>query len=368
MEDVNERYARHYSLKGFGPEGQQKLSDSKVLVIGAGGLGCPALQYLAAAGVGIIGISDTDTVSITNLQRQVLYGTADVGKKKAEVAAQRLAQLNNEIAIVTHECAISNYNALDIISDYDLVLDCTDNFASRYAINDACVLLQKPLIFGAIYLYEGQVAVFNVAGPDGNKTNYRHLFPDPPDPSEVANCNEVGVLGVLPGIIGTLQATEAIKYITGIGEILANRVLTMNLLNYDTIILEIEEQEVKNIPSDRSAFEAMDYQQFCGIANGGVKTLESAIFTLRISEENTVVIDVRELGELPVPGFKHIRVPLSALQQHIPEIMEQNILLFCQSGKRSLKAGQLLSSHFGESKQISHLGGGIIALHEKPYG
>jgi len=369
MDNLNPRYARHYSLEGFGKEGQEKLTKAKVLVIGAGGLGCPALQYLAAAGVGTIGIADADTVSITNLQRQVLFGTDDIGKPKAEVAARRLRNLNPGIEIVTYNTVVTNANAWDIIEEYDVVIDCTDNFASRYTINDACVLLDKPLVFAAIYQYEGQVAVFNVADENGNKTSYRHLFPEPPDPMEVADCNEAGVLGVLPGVIGTLQATEAIKLITGIGEVLANRLLTINLLTYDTFVIDIGGQAAieDKSPADRAAFEAMDYEWLCGSAVANVGTLEAGIFKERVDDEDTLVIDVREAGELPTADFDNVNIPLSDLNNGIPDIRERNIILFCQSGKRSLKAGQLLSEHFGATKNISHLKGGIIALHENSH-
>ncbi len=366
MDKQNPRYARHYSLKGFGPEGQEKLTNAKLLVIGAGGLGCPALQYLAAAGVGTIGIADADVVSISNLQRQVLFGTNDVGKPKVEVADQRLNDLNNEITIVTYNQGITTANAFDIIEEYDVVLDCTDTFASRYLINDACVLLDKPLIFGAIYLYEGQVAVFNVTDPEGNMTNYRHLFPEPPDPLEVADCNEAGVIGVLPGIIGILQATEAIKLIAGIGDVLENKLLTMNLLSHETFIVQINAEAGvgSKIPTNRAEFEAMDYEWLCGSAANGVNVLETNAFVTKIFEEDTIVIDVREAGEMPEADFKNVNIPISVLNNGIPEITEQNIILFCQSGKRSLSAGRLFREYYGVSKHISHLKGGITALQE----
>jgi molybdopterin/thiamine biosynthesis adenylyltransferase/rhodanese-related sulfurtransferase len=366
MENYNTRYARHYSLKDFGHEGQQKLANAKVLVIGAGGLGCPVLQYLAAAGVGTIGLADNDVVSISNLQRQVLYNTEDVGKAKAAVAALKLQQLNPEITIESYKMMVSNDNASDLIASYDIVIDCTDNFAARYLINDACVLLDKPLIFGAVYQYEGQVAVFNVADANGIKTNYRNLFATPPDPLEVADCNEAGVLGVLPGFIGIMQATEAIKLLTGLGEVLINKLLTFSLLDNMIFIIEIAEDDtvLELMPHDEATFKNTDYNWLCGVSMAGVADLDAASFLQKMNRPDTLVIDVREADELPKAHFSNLNIPLSALSDKMSEIVVSNIVLFCQSGKRSLKAGQMLLEKFGNSKKVSHLRGGIIALQE----
>lgn len=370
MQDINQRYARHYSLKGFGTEGQEKLAVAKILVIGAGGLGCPALQYLAAAGVGTIAIMDHDRVSLSNLQRQVLFTTEDIGKPKAEIAATKLKSLNPEITITHSNEAITTLNALELIASYDITIDCTDNFASRYLINDACVLLDKPLIFGAISQYEGQVSVFNVADLNHNKVNYRHLFPVPPNPLEVQDCNEAGVLGVLPGIIGTLQATEAIKIITGIGEVLTGKLLTFNLLNYATYIFELsaDDSVFKLIPKDTVAFKATDYEWLCGMKAAGINELTPQQFLSVRDRYDTVIIDVREDDELPKANFANTALPLSIMSSKIPDIEAENIILFCQSGKRSLKAGQLLLDKYKGKKNISHLRGGILALQEYNYG
>src|SRR5690606_31025475 len=203
----NERYSRHYQLAGFGKEAQELLVKSSVLIIGAGGLGCPVLQYLVAAGIGKIGIVDHDTIELNNLQRQVLFNTDEVGLSKAKVAAEKLRILNPEVQIQEYITQLSAKNAAGLIEAYDVVVDCTDNFATRYLVSDACMLLDKPLVFGAIFQYEGQVAVFNVAGDNGVKTTYRHLFPVPPSQLDAPDCNTAGVLGGLPGTIGTLQAT-----------------------------------------------------------------------------------------------------------------------------------------------------------------
>ena len=366
MENYNARYSRHYSLQDFGTKGQQKLEKAKVLVIGAGGLGCPVLQYLVASGIGTIGIVDHDIISLSNLQRQVLYTTDDIGKDKATVACKRLLSLNPEISITGYAIALSSKNAIKLIRAYDIIVDCTDNFASRYLINDACVLLEKPLVFGAIYQYEGQVAVFNIEDENKNKTNYRHLFPKPPKPDEVQNCNEAGVLGVLPGIIGLMQAGEVIKLLTGIGEVLVNRLLTFSLLNYELYVIEINmEVSVSDlIPKDEITFEATEYNLLCGLASTKIETLSVIDFLDQVSNNDTIVIDVREKDELPKADFKYCALPLSGLSEKIPEISERTILLFCQSGKRSLIAGALLLEKFGTTKKISHLKDGINALKE----
>lgn len=364
MENYNQRYARHYLLKDFGFENQQKLAEAKVLVIGAGGLGCPVLQYLAASGVGTIGIADDDLISLSNLQRQVLYSTWDIGFAKAAVAKLKLQQLNPEITIESLRMVISSENALQVIDPYDVVIDCTDNFAARYLINDACVLLNKPLIFAAVYQYEGQLAVFNVADNAGNKANYRHLFAIPPDPLEVADCNEIGVLGVLPGIIGMMQANEALKLITGIGEVLINKIMTFSMLTYDSLIIDIATDSSVDVylPKDKTAFKNTNYNWLCGSSIKDIEDLGAQSFLQRINQPDTMVIDVRECNELPKVDFLNLSVPLRALSDRIPEIEAHNIILFCQSGKRSLKAAQLLYEKFGASKKISHLKGGIIAL------
>lgn len=366
MEQENQRYARHYSLKDFGVQGQQKLTAARVLVIGAGGLGCPALQYLAAAGVGTISVMDPDTVSLSNLQRQVLFTTADIGKPKAEVAAARLRALNPDIHIRFYAEAITTANALDLIPQYDVLVDCTDNFAARYLINDACVLLDKPLVFGAVFQYEGQVSVFNSANSDGNKANYRHLFPTPPSPLDVQDCNETGVLGVLPGIIGTLQATEVIKLITGIGEVLAGRLLAFNLVNYQSFTFDISTGIPLTglLPFDKAAFKATDYEWLCGTKATDVNELSASDF-LRVDDiSDTLFIDVREIPELPKLNMGYVAFPLSALTVRVPDIAENNIILFCQSGKRSLTAAQLFLDKYKGQKNISHLKGGILALQE----
>jgi len=366
MENYNERYARHYALSDFGFEGQQKLLNAKVLVIGAGGLGCPVLQYLVAAGIGEIGIVDHDVISLSNLQRQTLYSTNDVGKMKVEVAFQKLQQLNPEIKINIYPLELTSKNAWEIISEYEIMVDCTDNFATRYLVNDACVLLEKTLIFGAVYKYEGQVAVFNANPKTENRINYRHLFPKPPKPEEVQNCNEVGVLGLLPGIIGMMQANEVIKIITDLGEILDGKLLTFNMLSYEIFTVDISnDNAVENlIPENREAFELTDYNFLCGVSAVDIQDVSPEDFIEKMSNSDSLIIDVREIGELPKADFKHLQIPISELNDRFSEIKNENLVLFCQTGKRSLKAAEILLEHFGNQKKISHLKGGITALQQ----
>lgn len=361
---TDERYARHFALKGFGAEAQQKLLQASVLVVGAGGLGCPVLQYLAASGVGAIGIVDFDTVSISNLQRQVLFHTEDVGEPKVAIAALRLAKLNPDVKVVPYHMAVGTSNAALLVGQYDLVVDCTDNFATRYLLNDVCVLLDKPLVFGAIFQFEGQVAVFNVATPDGRKVHYRHLFPVPPGAEEVPNCNQAGVLGVLPGAIGVLQATEVIKLITGIGEPLVGKLLTLNLLNYSTYIVELSDytDTPLSMPSSLEELQALDYAVLCGSAARGVAVLTPEDFPALVYKTDTVVVDVREPDEQPRLPFPNLNIPLATLKERVGDLSDRHIIVLCQSGKRSLTGAGILIEKLGEHRKISHLEGGVNAL------
>ena len=358
-----ERYQRQIILKGFGLAGQQKLLQAKVLVIGAGGLGCPALQYLAGTGIGCIGIVDDDMVSLTNLHRQVLYAVHDIGQSKAIKAKEKLQQLNPEINIIAYKERLTTQNALAIIGGFDIVIDGTDNFASRYLINDACVLMKKPLVYGAVSQFEGQVAVFNYQNNDDTATvNYRDLFPHPPKDDEVLNCAEAGVLGVLPGIIGTMQASEAIKLITGIGKPLINLLLTYNVLNNSMFELSISSnaEKISLIPNNENDFKLMDYEWLCSSANKEYE-IDGATFNNFLLEKNIAFIDVRELDELPlITAFNHTQTPLSQFIKNIPAIENGTIILFCQSGKRSRQAVQILLDAVGNSKKIFSLKGGII--------
>ena len=368
MSDQNlyERYHRQIILPEFGKEGQQKLLEAKVLVIGAGGLGCPALQYLTAAGIGTIGIVDDDVVALNNLHRQVLYSVNDIGLSKAERATHILQQLNPDIKIISYNERLVNRNALMLFDEYDIIIDGTDNFSTRYMINDACVLLNKPLVYGAISQFEGQVSVFNSqlrqSAESNEAVNYRDLFPEPPKEGEVLNCAEAGVLGILPGIIGTMMANETIKLITGIGEPLINQLLTYNALNNQVYLLNLSaRKETRSlIPKDKRAFLQMDYVWLCS-SPVQQSEIDPDIFNDMIANGNVDVIDVREPHEIPaVNEFKHLKIPLAQLADNNSVIKSENVIAFCQSGKRSLQAAKILSGIFGDSKKIYSLRGGIV--------
>ena len=365
-----ERYERQILLKELGVLGQQKLLAAKILVVGAGGLGCPMLQYLAAAGVGTIGIIDDDTVALHNLHRQVLYTVHDIGKPKAERAAYCLAQLNPDINIIAFQKRLWNNNALEIFKDFDIILDGSDNFATRYLVNDACVIMHKPMVYGAISRFEGQVAIFNYKRSNVEKpVNYRDLFPTAPKVWEVQNCAEAGVIGVLPGIIGMIMANEAIKLITGIGEALIDRLLIYNLLNNQSyhICITHNHSSEASVPKDKQAFLEMDYDWFCGnIVSNEVVEIDQPTFQNFILDGSVDIVDVREMHEYPhVTEFEHMHIPLSVLEKLYVQIQKEKVILFCQSGKRSLQAAQLLKNIFGTQKKIFSLKEGIVSWKNK---
>ncbi|HET8837486.1 MAG TPA: HesA/MoeB/ThiF family protein [Flavobacteriaceae bacterium] len=351
------RFERQKKLPGFGSEGQKKLSESRILVIGAGGLGCPALLYLAAAGVGTLGIADGDSIGESNLNRQTLFGQNDIGKSKAETAANVLKEKYPEIDFNIIPHFLKAENALDVLKSYDLVLDGSDNFGTRYMLNDACLLLKIPLIMGAIYQYEGQLMVFNF---EENPMNYRDIYPIPPKSDEIPNCSETGVLGVLPGIIGNLQAAEAIKIRTGIGEVLKNKVLFYNLKTcafYD-VAIEPNPDSQKDIPISEEEFKQRDYQISCGLAE--IISWEKA---LDWSENigNSKLIDIRELDEEPIVENRAFeKIPMKKLMENPEQIMDvENIFLFCKSGQRSELLAEKLKELFPE-KKICSIRGGIL--------
>ncbi len=355
-------------LPGFGKARQDRLLAARVLVVGVGGLGSPALQYLAAAGIGKIGIIDYDFVELSNLQRQTIFSMADLGKSKAVVAKEKINQLNPELAIDAYPEKLTTRNGLDLVSRYDLVLDGTDNFSTRYLINDACVLLGKPFIYGAVLRYEGQVAVFNLPDPKQEETtNYRDLFPAPPSPQTVPNCNEAGVLGVLPGIIGTMQAAEAIKICTGIGKPLLNTMLTFNLLNNSFFSFAITKAAKKNAvyPATPDAFRKFNYEWFCG-QHINLPEMTANAFDILRKKEELLVIDVRELGEEPiVQEFSYVQIPLSKWPSAIDDISpDKKIIFFCLSGVRSQRALAMFKERFPMREAYS-LHGGIIAWKEQ---
>lgn len=356
------RFERQINLRGFGEEGQKKLKAASVLVVGAGGLGCPALLYLSAAGIGRIGIVDGDTISVSNLNRQILFNESDEGKMKADMAGERIREKYNDIRVEIFSVYLRNENTFSILSEYDIVLDCTDNFSVRYMLNDACILLNKPFVYAAIYAYEGQVSLFNAENKDKVKYNYRDLFPVPSDPFQVPNCAETGVLGVLPGIIGTMQAAEAIKYLVGIGTTLSGSVLYYNVAEQQTYKMDIASNPLVqyNAPETEDGFLKFDYSFSCPSVS--VIDWEEADMIFEYSPEETLFVDVREYGELPeVKYISCVQLPLSVLpRKHLALVRAKTILLFCQHGARSEKAALLLSGIY-PGKSFYSIRGGIMA-------
>jgi molybdopterin/thiamine biosynthesis adenylyltransferase/rhodanese-related sulfurtransferase len=355
-----DRFQRQLILKNFGKDAQQKLWQAKVLVVGAGGLGCPALQYLSAIGIGNIGIVDHDRVSLSNLHRQILFSSNDLGKLKTEVVKEKLFAQNDQINFSLFTFQLDQTNAISILSNFDVVIDCSDNFKVRYIMNDACLLLNKPLIFGAVYQYEGQVGVFNYQAPF---TNYRDLFPSSPSSTDTPNCEEAGVFNITTGIIGLWQAAEAIKIITGIGEVLSNKLLTYNALNSSIYAIEIlkNKNSCLNIPATENELLSFDYDQFCGLPSSHKDSVSPEEFDSLIESNNVQIIDIRNEHELPkVEELNAFQIPLSSLKNNIELLeKEKQIVLFCHSGIRTQTALELLQDEFHMSN-VSHLEGGIV--------
>lgn len=329
--EEQKQYNRHLILDKIGKEGQLKLKQAKVLVIGAGGLGCPILQYLAAAGVGAIGIIDHDVIDQSNLQRQILYTTEDIGKSKAETAALRLGKLNPFVKFTVYKEQLTKKNALSLFSLYDVIVDGSDNFATRYLTNDAAIITNKPLVYGAIFKFEGQVSVFNYKG----SASYRCLYPSPPNPEESPNCSEIGVLGVLPGIIGSLQASETIKIICGIGEVLANKLFMFNTLSMRQMTLKFEktsQAEIRKLEED--------YEFFCGISKVSKEIAQQELED-NLSKYN--LLDVRELWEREEHHIGGQHIPLGELENRYTELrLDKPVVVYCKSGKRSARAIEFL--------------------------
>lgn len=351
------RYSRHLLLSDIGESGQKKLKAAKVLVIGAGGLGCPVLQYLAAAGVGKLGVIDMDVLEESNLQRQILYTVQDVGTNKALAARKRLLNLNPFISIEAYPYALTTENALDLFRAYDLIVDGTDNFATRYMVNDACVITNKPLVYGSIFRFEGQVAVFNYKeGP-----SYRCLFPEPPAPNEVPNCSEVGVLGVLPGIIGAMQANEALKIILGLGEVLTGKLLVYNALNTQSLVLNINTNHavITKTKELEKEFKTTNYQLFCGMEQA-TEIIEISAADLAKDLANYTIVDVRELWEQPrYTELAGINIPLPRLLLSADQIPKNKpVVVICAKGIRSKIAIQQLQEQLGYTN-LKNLTGGI---------
>jgi adenylyltransferase/sulfurtransferase len=367
------RYSRHLIMPEVGMEGQLKLKSAKVALIGTGGLGAPLGMYLAAAGVGRIGLVDFDVVDFTNLQRQVIHGTKDVGKKKLDSAAETMLDINPYVEIDRHETALTSENALDILKDYDIVVDGTDNFPTRYLVNDACVLLGKPNVYGSIFRFEGQATIF--AYPGG--PCYRCLYPEPPPPGLVPSCAEGGVLGILPGTIGLIQATETVKLILGIGEPLIGR-----LVLYDALAMRFRELKLRRNPEcpvcgDHPAItKLIDYQEFCGVPNqrheeapmqasndGDIDPVEVKAKIDR--GDRFVLIDVREPHEYQICNIPQAKlIPLGDLPKRVNELNSADeIIAHCKSGMRSAKAVDFLKQ--AGFKKVRNMKGGILAWSDK---
>jgi molybdopterin/thiamine biosynthesis adenylyltransferase/rhodanese-related sulfurtransferase len=357
------RYSRHLLLPAFGVEGQKRLKNARVLVIGAGGLGSPALLYLAAAGVGTLGIVDFDVVEESNLQRQIIHGQSDVGRPKAQSARDAIAELNPMVTVRLHEFRLEPDNAVDLFAQYDLILDGTDNFATRYLVNDAAALAGKPYVWGSIYRFEGQVAVFWEAAPDGpdgqvRALNYRDLYPEPPPPGLVPSCAEGGVLGVLCASIASVMGTEAIKLITGIGEPLLGR-----LLIYDALAMSSRTITVRKDPASPPITGLVDYEALCGTTPSGEPGLSPAELRTLLASGSVTLIDVREAAEWAINHIDGaVLVPKSALDSGdglalLPA--DRTPVLYCKSGIRSAQALEIVKK--AGFTTARHLEGGIVA-------
>jgi adenylyltransferase/sulfurtransferase len=361
------RYSRHLILPEVGMEGQQKLKAARVLCVGTGGLGSPLAFYLAAAGVGTLGLVDFDVVDLSNLQRQIIHSTKDIGRKKLDSAAEKLIALNPALNVVKHETMLSSANALEILEDYDIVADGTDNFPTRYLVNDACVLLGKPNVYGSIFRFEGQASVF--ATEDG--PCYRCLYPEPPPPGLVPSCAEGGVLGILPGLVGVIQATEVIKLILGKGQSLVGRLLLV-----DSLSMRFRELKLRKNPecpvcgTNPTVTQLIDYDQFCGIAPETPATaiMKNGIPQITVKElkrrldsgEDVQLIDVREPYEYQIAQIGGKLIPQNDIPQRLAELdRTREIVVQCRSGGRSQKIAEFLKQAGYE--KVVNLAGGILA-------
>ncbi len=355
-----QRYSRHLIRPDVGVGGQRKLKAARVLIVGAGGLGSPVALYLAAAGVGTLGLADFDVVDVTNLQRQVLHGSPDVGRPKLESARDRIGDINPHVTVETHETRLTSENARELVREYDVVIDGTDNFASRYLVNDACVLEGVPNAFGSIFRFEGQASVFATAhGPC-----YRCLFREPPGAGEVPSCAEGGVLGVLPGLIGTIQATEALKLLLGIGDTLIGRLLLVDTLPMRFRTLKVRRDPTCPACGTRTLRELIDYEQFCGLAapkTADIREILPGTLVQRLAAGEVIeLLDVREQEEWALGHLAGARnIPLGALKAAIPILpRDREIVAYCKSGGRSAQAVKLLlNAGFTE---VSSLSGGTL--------
>jgi molybdopterin/thiamine biosynthesis adenylyltransferase/rhodanese-related sulfurtransferase len=361
------RYARHISLPEVGIEGQQKLKAARVLCVGAGGLGSPLALYLAAAGIGTLGIVDFDVVDASNLQRQIIHTTNDIGRRKLDSAEEKLTALNPGVKVIKHETILTSENALEILKDYDIVADGTDNFPTRYLVNDACVLLGKPNVYGSVFRFEGQASVFATReGPC-----YRCLYPEPPPPGTVPNCAEGGVLGILPGLVGVIQATEVIKLVLAKGDLLIGRLLLV-----DALAMRFRELKLRKNPQcpvcgdNPTVTRLIDYQQFCGLApqSSKEKTLNSGIPQITVQElkrrldagDDIMILDVREPYEYKIANIGGTLIPQNEVPRRLAEIdRNREIVVQCRSGGRSQRIAEFLAAQ--GYPNVKNLAGGILA-------
>ncbi|MGJ8660999.1 MAG: ThiF family adenylyltransferase [Bacteroidota bacterium] len=363
--EEQEQYSRQIRLQGFGVEAQEKLKSAKVLVVGAGALGCPVLLYLVGAGVGAIAIVDGDKIDLSNLHRQTLYSLEDIGKSKAKIAETKLKERNPNIKIVSFETFLTTENAFELAKDYDIVIDGTDNFPTRYLINDVCVLADKMNVHGSIQQFSGQVSVFNGLQNDGNRSpNYRDLFPVPPNPNDVVSCAEGGVIGALPGIIGSMMAMECIKIITGIGEPLFGKLYQYNSLNLQTVILNFtydSSNPLRGNPAQQKGL--IDYDQFCGIKKTNImkEITVKDLKTMQDANEDFQLVDVREVSEFNEVNMGGDLIPLGEISSRFSEISrDKKVIIHCKMGGRSANAVQYLQQNHGYDN-LYNLQGGIIA-------
>lgn len=365
------RYSRHITLPEVGLEGQRRLKAARVLCVGTGGLGSPLAFYLAAAGIGTLGLVDFDVVDSSNLQRQIIHSTRDVGRKKLDSAAEKLTALNPALKIVKHETMLSSANAMEILKDYDIVADGTDNFPTRYLVNDACVLLGKPNVYGSIFRFEGQASVFAA----GQGPCYRCLYPEPPPPGLVPSCAEGGVLGILPGLVGVIQATEVIKLILGQGEPLIGRLLLV-----DSLSMRFRELKLRKNPEcpvcgeHPTVTHLIDYHQFCGIVppSPEEQAVKNGIPQMSVTElkqhidagDDILVLDVREPFEYQIANIGGTLIPMNDVPRRLGEIgRDRDIVVQCRSGSRSQRVAEFLKQNGYE--KVSNLAGGIKAWSEQ---
>jgi sulfur-carrier protein adenylyltransferase/sulfurtransferase len=365
------RYSRHIILPDFNIEGQKKLKQAKVLVVGTGGLGAPLLLYLTAAGVGTIGLVDFDVVDDSNLQRQVLFTRDDIGQPKVLAAKRRLEALNPYVNFITYQTGLTSDNALEIIKDYDVIADGTDNFPTRYLVNDACVLLGKVNVYASIYRFEGQATVFNYTNKAGELgPNYRDLFPTPPPPGLVPSCAEGGVIGVLPGILGSLQANEVIKVISGVGETLSGRLFLFDAATFETRTLKIKRRKDNPLNGEHpSQTGLIDYQQFCGIGGEEESAEKKPVKSINVKQldslikqnANIQIVDVREAYEYDIANIHGELMPKSEVTNYVQKIAkDKQVVVHCRSGKRSSDVIELLQEKYG-FENLYNLEGGILA-------